>query len=104
MEGIRGWRWVCFGVVVWLALGLAGWLLWACGVMYRDISDALRNVQGWSGLVFWGCFGAFGALIWADLVSFGSVHACLVLAFGVGLGVAEPESLILAQSERWRHA
>jgi hypothetical protein len=30
--------------------------------------------------------------------------ARLVWSFGIGLGGTQPESLILAQNERWRHA
>ena len=67
------------------------------------ICDALRNVQGWP----WVCLAVSGGRLgyaWVDLVSFGSVCLCLAPAVVGAWAWDEPESLILAQSERWRHA
>ena len=84
MEGI------CWRRLVWLfagGSGFRGWGCWFCGGGWfaADVGLGLVFV-----LVFCWC------LAWA----------CGFCACGLGLGVAmdEPESLILAQSERWRHA
>ncbi len=108
-------------VAVWLFLvGMAGWwgsvvrvllsvLLWWDGEW--DARAALPGVMGLRGLVVLGgllcgvcCLGwpAVG-MAWVRWMGFGWVRG-----FG-GLGLwlwaaDEPESLILAQSERWRHA
>ena len=81
----------------------------------------------WGGLVFCGlCVGlwvwvyACSLTIASGLIVFGKgyvggvclafcgMDGCVLVYFGFGfvlfLGVDEPESLILAQSERWRHA
>ena len=53
----------------------------------------------------------YGVVVWSAPLAWigrprglGSVLMLFDLAFGLGWMADEPESLILAQSERWRHA
>ena len=82
-----------FGAVV-LLTSVSGWEGYVGGVLAVDVAWAfgLGDVGGWAffadGFVF-----CVGCLCWGLFVC------------GSRLGSAdEPESLILAQSERWRHA
>jgi len=74
---------------LWLWLWLVWFGLWFC-----------------VGVAAGGLAAVFGlGLVWVGFVLGAWLLRCVVLAMGVGLGaVDEPESLILAQSERWRHA
>ncbi len=72
------------------------------GCLERGVLGLVVLVACWwcGGLVLpVGMAGESDVLGWVDLGGFGSVHNHWLC-----YGVDEPESLILAQSERWRHA
>jgi len=63
----------------------------------------------WAGVLRWRGGGWFCCRVWLRLAWVGFEYGAwlCVGGFGHGRGVGlmdEPESLILAQSERWRHA
>ena len=108
------WVWVWFGAFafdfIWFWISGLLWMRW----------DWFLEVWSFSALAFWDAcltylgmfdlegfwpFGIFARVFLARGFGLGRLGCVRDGALALGLGCCdEPESLILAQSERWRHA
>ena len=82
-----------YGLGFWALVRGLGWMAWGW-VLGRYAGISGYRLMDVFGVRFWFGFGLFGLGH-----GFGLLFGCCAVAWR-----DEPESLILAQSERWRHA
>jgi hypothetical protein len=103
----------CCGVLFWYAVSSYASIYWGCGLIWCAGVGCVVGVLAWGcvGLGFWDV--GVGGDVLLGLCLLGMAGWSLVswvfwvrpsTTFGCVIWVDEPESLILAQSERWRHA